>query len=289
MKQVKVRKNFSIGNKKFKSLIEVSEDYDVYVAQNTHDEGKIVKGMKFFLFKKGKENPLEEIENFRSKFLDIELENFFKSQKIQIKEGKSFRLKCQNFNQKENSFELTVKIENKEILFFSGKRRESGTGYSKFNSFMKIADEKFLIRIFREFLLGKGLVHEPSERSEIVIPGNVPSSKNSKQMTKTKLLVSSKTVRNYVTKYSFLWLLYEPDFKFLIEDLEKPYKIEFLFTRESKRSFDYINIVQLPLDLMQRYGWLENDDAYNVKPFFANFHIDKENPGIAIKILKELH
>ena len=56
MKQIKVRKNFSIGNKKFKSLIEVNEDYDVYVAQNTHDEGKIVKGMKFFLFKKGKEN-----------------------------------------------------------------------------------------------------------------------------------------------------------------------------------------------------------------------------------------
>jgi len=40
---------------------------------------------------------------------------------------------------------------------------------------------------------------------------------------------------------------------------------------------------------MQRYEWLENDDAYNVKPFFANFHIDKENPGIAIKVLKELH
>ena len=53
MKQVKVRKNFSIGNKKFKSLIETSENYDIYVAQNTHDEGKIVKGMKFFLFKKG--------------------------------------------------------------------------------------------------------------------------------------------------------------------------------------------------------------------------------------------
>ena len=116
MKQIKVRKNFSIGNKKFKSLIEVSEDYDIYVAQNTHDDRKIIKGMKFFLFKKGKENPFEEIENFRSEFLDAELENFFKSQKIQIKEGKSFRLKCLNFNEKENSFKLAVKIENKEII-----------------------------------------------------------------------------------------------------------------------------------------------------------------------------
>ena len=63
------------------------------------------------------------------------------------------------------------------------------------------------------------------------------------------------------------------------------YKIGFYFIRDSKRKFDYINAAQLPLDLMQDYDWIDDDDANNVIPVFLGYEVDKKNPGVRIKIL----
>lgn len=54
----------------------------------------------------------------------------------------------------------------------------------------------------------------------------------------------------------------------------------------SKHRFDYINIAQGVMDEMKTYGWLEDDDATNVKPYFGDFQYDKDKPGVLIKILK---
>lgn len=280
----KVRKNFKIGNLKFHSLIELKKDYSFYIAQNTHKDNKMLKELKYFVFKKEEEIPFEEIKNFSSNFLNKEIMNFLKKQNLSLKENEKFRFFCSFFDEKKLEFEICLKINKKNIKLFWGIRKEKGNGFIDFNSFLNIADEKFVIKIFRTFLYNKGLKYAFTKEKSIFIPGNVPSSKNSKQMTRGRVLLSSKAVRKYIDNYSFFWLLYEPDFNFLIKKYNKPYEIEFLFTRDSIRSFDYINIVQLPLDLMQRYKWIENDDVYNVKPFFADFHVDKNNPGVEIKI-----
>ena len=123
----------------------------------------------------------------------------------------------------------------------------------------------------------------------IFINGNVPSSKNSKQFvtfkTGKKMLINSKTVRNYIKNHSDEWCENSSKFKEMIKGKEKPYKIGFYFIRDSKRKFDYINAAQLPLDLMQDYNWIDDDDVNNVIPVFLGYEVDKENPGVRIEIL----
>lgn len=117
--------------------------------------------------------------------------------------------------------------------------------------------------------------------SKIFISGNVPSSKNSKQWT-GKHLIMSKTCREYIKTHETEYIVYKDKFLKSIQGKEKPYKIGFYFIRDSRRKFDYINAVQLPLDLMQKYGWLEDDDCHNVIPVFLGHEVDKARTGMYI-------
>jgi len=116
------------------------------------------------------------------------------------------------------------------------------------------------------------------------IPDNVPSSKNSKQWT-GKYFVWSKASQQYVKNTEIFWVSQINKFKKALRDKEKPYNIEFEFIRKSKHKFDYVNPLQTVLDLMVLYGWLEDDNADIVKPFFATYSYDKEKPGVWIKIM----
>lgn len=117
----------------------------------------------------------------------------------------------------------------------------------------------------------------------IFIPGNTPSSKNSKQWT-GKYLVSSKLTQKYHKNTAHYWIDQKELFLKMLEGKEKPYNISFYFVRDSLRRFDYINVVQYPLDLMQEYGWLEDDSAYYVRPLFEGFEVNKTNPGVYIDV-----
>ena len=72
--------------------------------------------------------------------------------------------------------------------------------------------------------------------SEIFIPHNVPSSKNSKQWT-GKYLVNSKTVQKYIKNTKGYWKYYKNDFQKLLKGKEKPYKISLKFIRGSRRPY----------------------------------------------------
>lgn len=119
----------------------------------------------------------------------------------------------------------------------------------------------------------------------IKIKGNVPSSKNSKQWV-GKYLINSKTVRNYLKAYEYQWNLEEnkKKFKEMIKGTSKPYYIGFYFIRDSKRKFDYVNIAQLPLDLMVKYGWIEDDNCTEIIPVFKGYEINKDNSGVIITL-----
>ena len=117
----------------------------------------------------------------------------------------------------------------------------------------------------------------------IFIKGNVPSSKNTKQWT-GKFLVWSKIAQKYVKETDELWKLNKDEFINGIKNLEKPYHVRIKFIRGSKHKFDYVNPCQTVLDLMVKYGWLDDDNADEIIPVFEPYEYDKEKPGLYIKI-----
>ena len=123
----------------------------------------------------------------------------------------------------------------------------------------------------------------------IFIAGNTPSSKNSKQFVTLKsgktLLINSKTVQKYIKESKTDWILNKRKFLKMLENKEKPYKIELYFVRDSRRRFDYINAAQIIFDLMQEYGYIEDDDSTNVIPIFKGFEVDKARTGVEIEVL----
>lgn len=125
--------------------------------------------------------------------------------------------------------------------------------------------------------------------NEIFIFGNVPSSKNSKRIVYVKgrtLVLMSKFAETYIRETAMQWKAHRNNFQKLISNKIKPYKVEFQFIRETKRRFDFINLCQLPLDLMTKYQWIEDDDYTNVIPVInPEVIFDKDNAGIKIKVL----
>lgn len=128
----------------------------------------------------------------------------------------------------------------------------------------------------------------------IFIPGNTPSSKNSKRIItitdkktrkKTKRLINSEVTEKYIKTSKTDWILNKRNFLKMLENKEKPYKIELFFIRDSRRRFDYINAAQIIFDLMQEYGYIEDDDSTNVIPIFKGFEVDKARTGVEIRVL----
>ncbi len=120
--------------------------------------------------------------------------------------------------------------------------------------------------------------------TNITIPGNVPSSKNSKQWT-GKFLVHSKQAQKYYKDTHDFWKKFGPQFRQATKNLPKPYRVEFTFIRGSRHKFDYVNPLQTVLDLMVRYNWIDDDNADEIKPYFGDYSYDKDNPGVVIKII----
>lgn len=131
----------------------------------------------------------------------------------------------------------------------------------------------------------------------IFIPYNVPSSKNEKQIgykfigeRKIPFIMERKIVKEYREVTKRYWELLGKVFRLQLVGKSKPYTVEFLFVRSSKRHFDFHNAVQLPADLMQEYGWIDDDDMDNLLPVpplppDVPYIVDKNNPGVFIKIL----
>ena len=128
----------------------------------------------------------------------------------------------------------------------------------------------------------------------IFIAGNTPSSKNSKRIItitnkktgkKTTRLINSEVTEKYIKISKTDWILNKRNFLKMLENKEKPYKIELYFIRDSKRKFDYINAAQIVFDLMQSYDYIDDDDSTTVIPVFKGFEVDKTRAGVEIRVL----
>ena len=145
------------------------------------------------------------------------------------------------------------------------------------------------------------------ENELIFIPGNVPSSKNSRINTKhgsfasktVKAYLNSlgiqsyssskKLVKGYVNKPNLIENLRE-DFLKQTSGKQLPLEIGFHFVRDSRRKFDFHNIVQVVLDLLTASDFIIDDNMDCVIPFALKrdgkfYSVDKENCGVWIKII----
>ena len=127
---------------------------------------------------------------------------------------------------------------------------------------------------------------EATSNNFIFIPNNVPSSKNAKRAFKGIVLESLLCVE-YRKNTKMHWKVFKPRFLKMIEGKEKPYRIEMMFIRDSKRRSDYHNLVQLPFDLMTDNEWIDDDNMDEVVPVppYMPYAIDKLIPGLIIKVL----
>jgi len=140
----------------------------------------------------------------------------------------------------------------------------------------------------------------------IFIEGNVPSSKNSRINTSIGSF-ASKTVKAYLGKLGIqsyssskkivtgyvnrpnLFEQLREEFTKQIESKELPLEIGFHFVRDSKRKFDFHNIVQVILDLLTAHDFIIDDNMDCVIPYALKidnkfYSVDKETPGVWIEI-----
>ena len=135
----------------------------------------------------------------------------------------------------------------------------------------------------------------------IFIPGNVPSLKNSRvngifySKSVLKYLrslniqdysASKKTVKEYKAADRPNRLKeYVGDF---FKDIQYPARIGFHFIRDSKRIFDYINIMQILLDLFTAHDYIKDDSCLYIVPEIFEmggkwYSIDKNNPVVWVR------
>ena len=72
--------------------------------------------------------------------------------------------------------------------------------------------------------------------------------------------------------------LYRQTFLNMVKGKEKPYRIHFKIYRQTRRRFDYVNIVQGLLDAMTKSGLIEDDNADVLIPVFEPYEVDSKNP-----------
>ena len=152
----------------------------------------------------------------------------------------------------------------------------------------------------------------------IFIPGNIPSLKNSKVKTARGIFSSptvnkflrsigiqkfnsrKKEVKGYVdpTRPNQFEALRKEFMK--MKPTDEPIIIGYHQVRNSKRLFDFSNSVEILQDLMTAHDFIEDDNVKHVFPVpmsidgqlidqdnpraFPLYSVDKENPGVYIKL-----
>ena len=96
------------------------------------------------------------------------------------------------------------------------------------------------------------------------------------------MLISSKAPRKYIKATSPYYTLYKQSFIEAVKNKPLPYNIGFKFIRGTKHRFDYVNPLQTVQDLMVKFGWIEDDNAEFILPYFIQYEYNKEKPGVLI-------
>jgi Holliday junction resolvase RusA-like endonuclease len=128
------------------------------------------------------------------------------------------------------------------------------------------------------------------KKEPLFIPGAVPSSKNSRIMTRSGLFIASKQTQKYRKASAAYWTSHKAAFKAALEELPKPIIIGMHFVRASRHKWDFINPAQTIQDEMTKAGWIDDDNVEEILPVplyidGKPWSYDKTNPGVYIAVL----
>lgn len=128
--------------------------------------------------------------------------------------------------------------------------------------------------------------------TEWFIPYQIPSKKNSRQSFVSKtthkmINIPSESYKNYVTATKMYWATFGKEFNKTVAvlNLNYPLHVEFTFIRKTLQRFDFFGPGESAADLMVDFKFIPDDDTKHFKPFFADALVDKNNPGLRIKLL----
>lgn len=115
---------------------------------------------------------------------------------------------------------------------------------------------------------------------------NVPSSKNSKIVTKNKRVIQSKLCHEYRSIMGEKFQQNLQEWERMKKGKQYPIKVGFYFYRDSRRRWDFVNIVQIIADMMQEYLYIPDDDTKHFIPVYLGEEtVKKEKSGFKMKIL----
>lgn len=121
----------------------------------------------------------------------------------------------------------------------------------------------------------------------LILPGNTPSLKNSKQIvhpggdrSRRPVIVPSKAYQKW-SKAARKELKQSP---FTGKKWRYPLRVSFHFVRKDDSTADYINLAQGPLDILKEAGIIQDDDMKCVIPSGFSYEVDKQHPCVVIII-----
>ena len=127
---------------------------------------------------------------------------------------------------------------------------------------------------------------------KFTILGELYSSKNSRKLiwnkqNKRYYLLKSDVARDNEDELCNKLINIRDNFKREAKYCSKPLIIEFKIYRQTKRIFDYINIIQNLCDCMVKADLIADDNANELLPVFIPYEVDKENPRVEFRILNK--
>lgn len=117
-----------------------------------------------------------------------------------------------------------------------------------------------------------------------LIGKNIPSSKNNKMWT-GKMLINNKLTMQFYKWAEPIIQAMKPDILQELAEKTKPYKFHFYFYRDSKRRWDFANIVQSISDMLVYNGVVEDDNTKIYIPVYDGEEVtDKNHAGVTFYI-----
>lgn len=129
----------------------------------------------------------------------------------------------------------------------------------------------------------------------IRIYGEIHSSKNSRQIHTNR-----KTGRQFVAKSKAakadeemfdeqlsLQILRWEEMAGTEDNRSYPLRVYFRFIRKTHARWDFANLVQGVADAMVKVGYIPDDDVEHFIPEYDGHSVDKENPGVVIRLASE--
>lgn len=127
----------------------------------------------------------------------------------------------------------------------------------------------------------------------LYIPGSVPSSKNSRMMTKNNGFIASKATQKYRKVTPWFFAQHKQAFLKMLEGKEKPYLIGMHFVRGTRHEWDFNNPCQTLQDEMVKNRYLDDDNINQMVPVPLKINgrfwtLNKEQAGVYFTVLESV-